>query len=167
MRLKIDQESMGRQLGVSREWISKLERGHETPSQAIQAAIDRLEVETGIRKREPTPTPLHKLPPSAAAFEADEDFDEARFRDQLHREHLEKQKLYEPTIASEAPRPWPPARRMPTREDCEGYLRRVLDAAVAEGSPENIPAIYHRLKRQFPVDEFQTPTPTGHDDSMP
>lgn len=47
-----------------------------------------------------------------------------------------------------------PSRPMPTRHDCESYLRRVLDAAQDEGSPENIPAIMHRLKKTFPMDEF-------------
>lgn len=45
-------------------------------------------------------------------------------------------------------------KRMPTRSDCEALLQQLLDAAEAEGSPENIPVIYHRLKKQFPLDEW-------------
>lgn len=44
---------------------------------------------------------------------------------------------------------------MPTRADCESYLRTVLDNAERDGAPENIPAIYHRLKKQFPPDEWE------------
>lgn len=48
------------------------------------------------------------------------------------------------------------ARPMPTRADCESYLRTLLNAAEADGAPENIPAIYHRLKKLFPLAEWET-----------
>ena len=48
-----------------------------------------------------------------------------------------------------------PSRSMPTRSDCEAYLRSILDLAQDNGSPENIPAIMHRLKKQFPLTEWE------------
>lgn len=45
--------------------------------------------------------------------------------------------------------------RMPNRADCEEYFRSILDAAEREGSPENMPAIYRALKKQFPLSEWE------------
>lgn len=45
--------------------------------------------------------------------------------------------------------------RVPTRADCEQYFQTILDAADASGDPSAFPVIMHRLKKQFPLDEFE------------
>lgn len=134
--LDLDQDQMGRKLGVSREWVSKLERGKEEPSFEMQTKLERMESEVGLRKSEPLlPSgktrrgePLVQEGPSASS---------------------PRYGLADPDLGA-AGRP------MPTRKDCEDLLRRVLDAAQGEGSPENIPVIFHRLKKQFPMEEWES-----------
>lgn len=55
------------------------------------------------------------------------------------------------TVASRLPQ-----RREPSnRADCLAYVLKLLDAAEASGNPDNFPAIMARLKKQFPLDEWE------------
>lgn len=54
MRLDIDQDEMGRRLGVSREWVSKLETGREAPSELMQYKLREIEATLGIHIKEPS-----------------------------------------------------------------------------------------------------------------
>jgi hypothetical protein len=50
-----------------------------------------------------------------------------------------------------------PFRPVPSkREDVEAYLRRYLDAAERAGDPDLFPAIMRQLKKQFPLEEFES-----------
>jgi transcriptional regulator with XRE-family HTH domain len=135
--LKLDQDQMGELLDLTREWVSKLEREKEEMSERVQLKLEKLERENAghiIESRFTSPhlkTGGKQVPP----------LDEPRAN-------------YE-TVASRIPI----EKRMPTRADCEDLLNLVLDAAEAEGSPENIPVIYHRLRKQFPLDEWEATKP--------
>jgi transcriptional regulator with XRE-family HTH domain len=49
-----------------------------------------------------------------------------------------------------------PQRREPSnRADCLAYMLQLLDAAEVSGNPDNFPAIMARLKKQFPLDEWE------------
>ncbi len=47
-RLKLDQDEMGVLLGVSREWVSKLEKEKEPPSERVQLKLEKLAAEHGV-----------------------------------------------------------------------------------------------------------------------
>lgn len=44
---------------------------------------------------------------------------------------------------------------MPTRADCEVYFQAYLDAAEADGEPENFPYVFRRLRQSLPLDEWK------------
>lgn len=52
----------------------------------------------------------------------------------------------------------PEQRNPSTRADCESYTRRLFDAAELSEDPDAFPAIMSRLKKQFPLDEWDAPT---------
>ncbi len=127
--MKLDQDAMGDEIGLSREWVSKLETGKEKPSERVRLKVEKIEREQ-LHKREASLTHL-KLGGLPRAVETG------------------SRGNYEP-VASRIPLD----KRMPTRTDCEMLLQQVLDTAETEGAPENIPVIYHRLKKQFPLEEW-------------
>lgn len=45
---------------------------------------------------------------------------------------------------------------MPTRADCEAHFKAYLDAAEADGRPENFPYIFRQLRQGLPLDEWKT-----------
>lgn len=46
--LKLDQDQMGDLLGLSREWVSKLETGKEPPSERVQLKFEKVAAERGL-----------------------------------------------------------------------------------------------------------------------
>lgn len=51
-----------------------------------------------------------------------------------------------------------PQQRAPsTRQDCEAYVRQLLDAAEMSEDPNAWPVIHDRLKKQFPLAEWEAP----------
>lgn len=129
-RLDLDQEAMGRALGVSREWISKLERGHEQPSAELRAALQ--DMERDLRKSELT--------------------DHLKTGDK--RSSLEEESApYSRGVALNLLE----QRRPSTRGDCESYIRHLFDAAEIAADPDAFPAVMRRLKKHFPLAEWETP----------
>lgn len=47
-RLSLDQDQMGQELGLSREWVSKLETGKEEPSERVQLKVEKIARERGL-----------------------------------------------------------------------------------------------------------------------
>jgi transcriptional regulator with XRE-family HTH domain len=150
----ITQAQLAAKLLVSRNYVSQIEAQLKTPSPRLVAQMQAM-----LTASAPLVSTAAQI-----AFAADEDDEFGP--DQ--RRHLktggspapgggQPRGSHEP-VASRIPI----EKRMPTRSDCEDLLNLVLDAAQAEGSPENIPVIYHRLKKQFPLDEWK---PTRKDEA--
>jgi DNA-binding XRE family transcriptional regulator len=46
-----------------------------------------------------------------------------------------------------------------TRKDCENYFQALMTAAEISDDPNAWPVILHRLRREFPLDEWGPPAP--------
>lgn len=131
-RLELDQEQMGRRLGVSREWVSKIERGHEQPSALIEQAIVKLEEEE-LHKRERAENRLKKGALPARVEESGS--------------------AYSGGVANRLPLKREPS----SRADCEAYVAELFAEAERSGDPNAWPVILHRLRREFPLHEWRPP----------
>lgn len=129
--LDLTQQGLADRLLLSRNYITQIETGTRTPSPRVLSAAEALLTKAHTANVDTGHHLISGRPPDSRVDEPS-----ARYE----------------TVASRIPLD----RRMPTRADCEDLLQQVLDAAEAEGSPENIPVIYHRLKKQFPPDEWGT-----------
>jgi len=106
-------------MGVSREWISKLERGKEEPSELMRIKLSALEQQLGLHKREADTGFSRNRPPSIVGE------DPATFGG----------------VASKIT-----SRREPsTRQDCEAYFAELLDRAEATENPNAFPVIHELL----------------------
>lgn len=134
MRLDLDQDGMGRRLGVSREWVSKLERGREEPSELLQIKLQKIEAELHIHKEESRFTPPHLKAGHKRAAVA------------------EDQTAYSGAVASRIPLD---KRQPSTRAECEAYFATLMEAAEVSGNPNAWPVIHDRLQKKFPLAEWK------------
>lgn len=126
---------MGTLIGLSREWVSKLERGKEEASERVRLKVDKIERERGIHIIEADFTAAERLKaggkPAAVVQE-----EQARFGQ----------------VASRITQQRAPS----TRQDCEDYARQLFDAAELSEDPNAWPVIHDRLKKKFPLDEWES-----------
>lgn len=126
---------MAEELLISPEWFSKLLNEHREISANVRIKAGDLARRHGI-ELDSSFLPefkTHRLKKGGRSpVLTDEDVDNYK------------------TVASRFPQ-----RREPSnRADCLAYVLQLLDAAEASGNPDNFPAIMARLKKQFPLDEW-------------
>jgi hypothetical protein len=121
-------------IGRSREWVSRLENDNGEFSTEVMRLIEDKE----------------------AVIQQHNDVT----RDHLNSGGLperveEAQVSYSRGVASRIPE-----RRAPsTREDCENYFRDLMAAAELSDDPNAFPVLLHRLKKEFPFDEWAETKP--------
>lgn len=126
---------MASELRVSEHWYSKLVNRHRVPSGDLLLRLDEL-----LRRR--------NIP--SANFE----LVHLKSGDLAGRVE-ESQAAYSGAVASRIPQKREPS----TRADCESYFARLMDAAELSDDPNAFPVILHRLKKDFPLDEWCAPPP--------
>jgi len=129
---------MGKELGLSREWVSKLETGKEEPSERVQLKMEKIANARGIHIGEPTFTSRLK-----SGDKPDPTIQEAPAR-------------FGGVVASRIPAEH---RRPSTRAECEAYFAELLDRAAASNNPNAFPSIHHRLLQEFDLDEWDQKKP--------
>lgn len=134
-RLNLDQQQMGNLLGVTREWVSKLENGKGEFSKAVRHVIERHE-------RELTSQTSHVEEPQA---------DYVKTRDNPAVSPPDAPVRFPPMVVD--PR-FAPKRLPSTKQDCETYFAELMKRAAASDNPNAFPAIMDRLKKKFPLDEW-------------
>lgn len=128
------QEEMGKLLGVSREWIGKLEREQEDFSDYVLLKMEKVEQTANENRGEltahedpgeyrisgdlQTRTPVHSKPPLS--------------------------RMVDPRFQS---------RDEPTPEMCKQYFAEYLQLAAAQ--PGGVGYVWVKLQKQFPIDEFR------------
>jgi len=131
--LRLSNREMAAELRVSEHWYSKLVNRHRTPSEDLVLRLDEM-----LRRRNL----------SGSKFELT---------------HLKTGGLASRVAETVAPYSGAVASRLPqkrepsTRADCEGYFSQLMDAADLSDDPNAWPVILHRLKKQFPLDEWSSP----------
>lgn len=137
--LRWDQEEMGRYLGRSREWVSRLENGRGEFGEIVVLKLEELE-RVQSRHANVTPEEATGAVVTARAWAVDEPPGEYLRRGAT----LGAPPMVAPLHPSHA---GPPS----TRPDCERLFRGLLDGAAQTGNPNAFPVIYDWLQQQFPV----------------
>lgn len=128
---------MGRLLGVVREWVSKLENGHQEFSEFVRLKLTML-VASG-------PTVLHALAEEPAAYQA------RPLVKKLSSVALASAPLSRgPVQFAPGFQPRPPE---PTPQACIEHFMAYLKAA--EQAPGGVGAVWWKLQKNFPLDEFE------------
>jgi SOS-response transcriptional repressor LexA/transcriptional regulator with XRE-family HTH domain len=94
--LALDQEQMGQELGLSREWVSKLETGKEEPSERVQLKVEKIARERGLHFSESGFTPATASQPVLVGEGATEELREFSYRLKVA---LQRAETDAPTIA--------------------------------------------------------------------
>jgi transcriptional regulator with XRE-family HTH domain len=147
----ITQAELAVKLLVSRNYISQIEADLKTPSPRLVAQMQHMLTASA--------PPVSTAAQHAFAADEEDEFGPDQ------RRHLksggnrgggveEPRATYE-TVASRIPQQRTPS----TRQDCEDYLRQLLDRAEASEDPNAWPVILHRLRKQFPLAEWDEPPP--------
>jgi len=126
--LNLTQQGLADRLLLSRNYIAQIEMGVRDPSLRVLSGLESL-----LAKVDPARRPPARLKSGGKGG--------AVVR--------EAQDRYE-TVASRFTQPRTPA----TRKDCEAYVQGLLDLAAASNDPNAWPVILHRLKKEFPLDEW-------------
>lgn len=130
-RLDLDQVEMAAVLGITREWLSKLERGRAEVSELIQRKIAEEEASANVK-------PLHVEEPSAT-FRKSGDYGSPQ-------EHGRRAGLG--TMVETRFKP----RAEPTAKMCLEHFQSYLARAVAESGGTGY--TWRLLQKHFPLDEF-------------
>lgn len=127
-RLGLNQVEMAERLGITREWLSKLETGDRAVSELVQLKLDALAKENSRHAAARLNSGV--LPATAS----------------------EKNAVLGGEVASRLP---PESRSPSTRSDVQAYIQQLLEAAESSGNPNAWPVIHDRLKKRFPLDEWE------------
>ncbi len=126
---------MGVRLGRGREWVSRLENQQAEFSDDVCFRIQALEAEAARHGAVMLP----------------------------HTPHLNSGDSRDPAVEESAANYGQVASRIPqqrtpsTRADCEAYVQRLLDLAEQSDNPNAFPVIHDRLRKKFPLDEWEPP----------
>lgn len=143
-RLQLNSQEMAAELRITPEWYSKIVNQKARVSDDLLLRLGDLARRRSIEitSTKPDPGPTGQSSVKAASLAAP----------QLVQE--DEGSNYQPVLERGTRTP---IRHPSTRHDCEAYLQRLLDLAAAHGDPDNFPAIMARLKKQFPLDEWEHP----------
>jgi len=133
-QMNLDQHEMGNLLGVSREWVSKLENGKGKFSRAVLAGME-------LHERERKSVAHSVAEPPAPYIKSRSQTPGTRTGAPIR-----LSPMVDPRHAS---KPSPIG-----RSEVESYLALLLDAATDDGEPENFSYILRMLKKHLPLDEF-------------
>ena len=128
--LKLDQEQMGKLLGVTREWVSRLETGKGTFSELVVLKIDQMERENSGHFAKVDESPADNIMPGRRG---------------------EPPSGARPPMRINPPHALPPD--APTRADIEKYLAAYLDLAAQ--IPGGIPNAYFEITEALPIEKLQ------------
>lgn len=126
--LKLKGYQMAAELRITPEWYSRLSRGKEPISHDIQLRLNDL-----VRRKKHGATSITGVghEPPRATF---------------------RKNGPPPMVASRiTPAPGAPS----SRADCEVYFAELLDAAERSGNPNAFPVIHDRMKKQFPINDWE------------
>lgn len=120
---------MAAQLGITREWLSRLETGGAQVQELLQFKITRIENENLVHSHLKSGGIVgRQAGPRSASSDA---------------------------VASRLPQKREPS----TRADCERYFQQLMDTADLSDDANAFPVILHRLKKRFPLDEWTSGNP--------
>ena len=131
--LDLTQQELAERLLLSRNYIAQIEMGVREPSVRVVGAAEALLAKAHRANRAGAAVDIPHLKtgvPRAAQLEEPSD----RYG----------------TVASRIPQQRSPS----TRADCEAYAQELFDAASLSKDPNAWPVILHRLKKQFPLEEW-------------
>jgi hypothetical protein len=131
-QLNFNNRQMAAELHVSEHWYSKVVNHHRPASDDLMLRLDdllrRRKLVSGTRPIEP-----HLKTGGKPAGVVEEPRGNYR------------------QVASRIPQQRAPS----TRQDCEAYAQQLLDAAELSEDPNAWPVIHDRLKKKFPLDEWE------------
>lgn len=132
---------MAKELNITPEWFSKITNEHRKISDNILLRAGDLARRNSIELSSSEVAVLNKKPVN---------YRESGSRDSssLHEESPSSGSV----VASRIP---PEARSPSTRADVEHYMKILIEAAENSGNPNAWPVIYDRLKKRFPLDEWE------------
>lgn len=128
----ITQAGLAAKLLVSRNYISQIEAGLKIPSPRLVAQMERMLTESTTQVSK---TAALKSGGRAGAVE-------------------EAKVASYGGVASRIPQKRQPS----TRQDCEDYFRQLMDRADLSDNPNAFPVIHDRLRKHFPLDEWDSPS---------
>lgn len=120
---------MASQLRVSEHWYSKITNGHRPISDDLMLRLDDLLRRSGVVLG----STLNSGDKPATL--------------------VEEPRVTFGRVASRIPLQRSPS----TRKDCEDYVQTLLDRAELSDDPNAWPVIHTRLKKQFPLEEWEDP----------
>jgi len=126
--MKLNQAAMAERLGITREWYSRLETGGPAVTELLQIKIEKLEKENSGHI-----APRLKTGAKVGALEEPADDTYGR-------------------VASRLPQD---QRKPSTRAECEAYFATLMERAEASDNPNAFPVIHDRLRKKFPLDEWE------------
>lgn len=118
---------MAEELRITPEWYSKLIRGKEPLSEDIQLRLDDFQ-----RRKKLELSTIYPAGKKGRDFGVNEHGPTPMVASRL-------------SLAPGAPS---------TRADCEVYFAELLDAAERSGNPNAFPVVHDRLKKKFPITEW-------------
>lgn len=141
----LGQEEMSALLGVSREWISKIENGHEDVSEFVELKMKPLEAE--LHTTRPNENPLH-------IAEEQSQYANPRTHGGKNPEHsigkkpmsgvIHEQMEVNPRFAAKP--------QSPTKDECLAHITEYLNRAEME--PGGLGYAWRVMMKQFPLDDF-------------
>jgi len=137
-RLHFTQAELAAHVLVSRNYISQIEAGLKIPSKRLRVVFKDLLAESALLAEKGKPYAGAHLKTGGISGRVEE-------------QHA----VGSDAVASRLPQKREPS----TRADCEAYFAKLMDAADLSDDPNAFPVILHRLKKEFPLDEWNPPPP--------
>lgn len=143
--LGLQNQEMARELRISPEWYSKVVNGKRPASIDLVLRLDDLVRRRGIEQR------LSQFKRERARDIGAEDLNLGPKLES----HDASDRAVSEGVASRIPQKREPS----TRADCERYFQHLMDAADLSDDPNAWPVILHRLKHEFPLEEWRPAEP--------
>ncbi len=134
-KLRFDQKEMGEALGISREWVSKLENEKEDFSEFVVLKLQQLQRELGSEAR----TRIAEVPVGGNTSISHQRQNQT-VKGSLNDDPMRVNSRFQPPAAH------------PTPEDCRAHLNEYLRRAAVV--PGGIGFAYRLLIKHLPLEEF-------------